>query len=140
MNGWMGVTNRIPGTPYLFDASGWAYRDPIMAGSARAVAAGLPYHLTQRGNRGQDTLFCDDDCRAYIYLMGEWPTNCGAEVWMHCLMPNHVHLIVVPESEESLRRAVGEADRRYTTMVNFRQRGRGRLWQGRFGSYVMDGR
>ena len=29
------------------------------------------------------------------------------EVWAYCLMPNHVHLIAVPESPESLRRALG---------------------------------
>jgi putative transposase len=49
-----------------------------------------------------------------------------------------VHLIAVPESEESLRRALGEAHRRYTRGVNFRQGWRGHLWQGRFASFPMD--
>ena len=53
-------------------------------------------------------------------------------------MPNHVHLIVVPESEDRLRRAIGETHRRYTRHVNFRERWRGHLWQGRFASYVLD--
>ena len=53
-------------------------------------------------------------------------------------MPNHVHLIVVPQSVESLRRAIGEVHRRYTRRINFRDRWRGRLWQGRFASFVMD--
>jgi putative transposase len=104
------------------------------------VAAGLPHHLTQRGDRRQETFFCDDDYRAYIQLMGEWCTKSGAEVRAYCLMPNHVHLILVPESEESLRRAVGEAHRRYTRLMNFRDRWRGHLWQGQFGSYAMDER
>ena len=42
---------------------------------------------------------------------------CHAEqvaIWAYCLMPNHVHLIVVPQSAESLRRAIGEAHPRYT--------------------------
>jgi putative transposase len=73
-----------------------------MVGIGRAVAAGLPCQLTQGGNRRQETFFCDDDCRAYIQLMGEWRTKCGAEVRGYCLMPNHVHLFLVPESEESL--------------------------------------
>jgi putative transposase len=54
-------------------------------------------------------------------------------------MPNHTHLIAVPQSEESLRRAIGEAHRRYTRMINFREQWRGHLWQGRLGSFVMDG-
>jgi len=36
-------------------------------------------------------------------------------------MPNHVHLIAVPESEDGLRRAIGEAHRRYTRRINVRE-------------------
>jgi hypothetical protein len=37
------------------------------------------------------------------------------------LMPNHVHLIVVPRSEDGLRRGIGAAHRRDTRHVNFRE-------------------
>ncbi len=53
-------------------------------------------------------------------------------------MPNHVHLIAVPKTEDGLRRAIGEAHRRYTRRINFREKWRGYLWQGRFASFVMD--
>jgi putative transposase len=53
-------------------------------------------------------------------------------------MPNHVHLIVVPGEEVGLRRAIGEAHRRYTRHINFREKWRGYLWQGRFASFPMD--
>jgi putative transposase len=53
-------------------------------------------------------------------------------------MPNHVHLIVVPKSMDGLQRAIGEAHRRYTRLVNSRQGWRGHLWQGRFASFVLD--
>ena len=33
---------------------------------------------------------------------------------------------------------IGEAHRRYTRMINFREDWRGYLWQGRFHSFVMD--
>ena len=91
-----------------------------MARMARVVAPGLPHHITQRGNRRQETFFCEDDYAVYIELMAEWCARCGVEVWAYCLMPNHVHLITVPESEDSLRRAIGEAHRRYTRRINFR--------------------
>jgi putative transposase len=105
---------------------------------ARVVAPGLPHHITQRGNRRQQTFFCEGDYAAYIDLMAEWCARCGVKVWAYCLMPNHVHLIAVPESEDSLRRAIGEAHRRYTRRINFREGWRGCLWQGRFASFVMD--
>ena len=111
-----------------------------MARIARIVAPGYPHHITQRGNRRQETFFSDDDYRTYKKLMAEWCTRCGVEVWAYCLMPNHIHLIAVPESEEALRRAIGEAHRRYTRYINFKKGWRGYLWQGRFSSYTMDER
>jgi putative transposase len=109
-----------------------------MARIARVIAAGIPHHVTQRGNRRLPTFFGDEDYNAYIDLMAEWCGKCGVEIWAYCLMPNHVHLIAVPESEDGLRRGIGEAHRRYSRMINFRQDWRGHLWQGRFASFPMD--
>jgi len=109
-----------------------------MARIARVVAPSYPHHITQRGNRRQETFFNDKDYQAYIDLMSEWCSRCNVEVWAYCLMPNHIHLIAVPESEDGLRLAIGEAHRRYTRRINFREGWRGHLWQGRFASYIMD--
>ena len=109
-----------------------------MARIARVVAPGFPHHITQRGNRRQETFFSDEDYQAYINLMSEWCSLCNVEVWAYCLMPNHIHLIAVPESADGLRLTIGEAHRRYTRRINFREGWRGHLWQGRFTSYVMD--
>jgi len=109
-----------------------------MARLARVVIPGVPHYLTQRGNRRQQVFFAEEDYAAYLNLMREWCSRCKVEVWAYCLMPNHVHLIVVPETGEGLRLGVGEAHRRYTRMVNFREGWRGHLWQGCFASYPMD--
>jgi putative transposase len=53
-------------------------------------------------------------------------------------MPNHVNLVAVPETIESLNLAIGEAHRRYTLRVYFREGWRGHLWQGRFSSFILD--
>src|SRR5439155_21441907 len=50
------------------------------------------------------------------------------------------HLVAVRPTEDSSRRAIGEAHRRYTLMVNEREGWQGYLWQGRFASYAMDER
>ncbi len=105
---------------------------------ARVVVPGVPHHVTQRGNRRQRTFFEDGDYRAYVEMMGEWCEKSEVAVWAYCLMPNHVHLILVPHGEDGLRRAVGEAHRRFTVHVNRRQEWSGHLWQGRFSSYPMD--
>ena len=109
-----------------------------MARLARVVIPGIPHHITQRGNRRQETFFSDEDYRLYLELMAEWCGRYSVEVWAYCLMPNHTHLIVVPESEPYLRQAIGEAHRRFTRQINFREGWCGHLWQGRFSSYPMD--
>lgn len=109
-----------------------------MARIARVVAPDMPHHVTQRGNRRLRTFFRDEDYARYLDLMAEWCSLCGIAIWGYCLMPNHVHLIAVPQSEEGLCRGIGEAHRRYTLHVNTREGWRGHLWQGRFASYVMD--
>ena len=60
------------------------------------------------------------------------------DIWAYCLMPNHIHLIAVPQTKEGLNLAVGEPHRRYTRRVNFREGWRGHFWQGRFVSFVME--
>jgi putative transposase len=109
-----------------------------MARLARVVVPGIPHHVTQRGNRRQPTFFCDADYAVYLELMAEWCEKCAVRIWAYCLMPNHVHLIAVPKTADGLCRAIGEAHRRYTRHVNFREGWRGHLWQGRFASYVLD--
>jgi putative transposase len=107
---------------------------------ARAVAPGIPHHVTQRGNRRQQTFFNDEDYLAYLELMSEWCGKYQVVIWAYCLMPNHIHLIAVPKTKDGLNLAIGEAHRRYTRRINFREGWRGHLWQGRFSSFVMDER
>ena len=60
---------------------------PGMARLARLVIPGLPHHVTQRGNRRQQTFFGDEDYAAYVELMAEWRGELGVEIWGYCLMP-----------------------------------------------------
>jgi putative transposase len=109
-----------------------------MARMARAVAPGLPHYVTQRGNRRQQTFFNEEDYQSYLELMSEWCEARQVDIWAYCLMPNHIHLIALPKEKESLTLAIGEAHRRYTRRINFREGWRGHLWQGRFSSFIMD--
>ena len=105
---------------------------------ARVIAAGYPHHITQRGNRRLPTFFGDEDYHHYLRLMSQMLRKYDVAVWAYCLMPNHVHLIAVPQTEDGLRRGIGEAHRRYTRMINLREGWCGHLWQGRFASFPLD--
>jgi len=52
-----------------------------MARIARVVAPNLPHHVTQRGNRRQETFFCEEDYQEYIRLIAEWCSRWHVEVW-----------------------------------------------------------
>ena len=88
-----------------------------MARMPRLVVPGYPHHVTQRGNRRQRTFFTEDDYRHYIALVSESAREAETEIWAHCLMPNHVHLVMVPSTEDGLRATLGEAHRHYTRHV-----------------------
>jgi putative transposase len=110
----------------------------LMARIARVIAPGFPHHVTQRGNRRQQTFFGDKDYRAYVNLLPEHCLAHGVLIWGWCLRPNHVHLIAVPATEAGLRLAIGKTHRHYTRRVNSREGWRRHLRQGRFSSCPMD--
>ena len=109
-----------------------------MARLARVVAAGTPHLVTQRGNRGQNVFFSDADYEVYKGLLAEGCRIAHTSVLAYCLLPDRVHLILVPRDEDGLRAALGESHRRYTREINGREGWRGFLWQGRFASCPLD--
>ena len=109
-----------------------------MARLARLVVPGLPHHVTQRGNGRARTFFSEADYALYRDLLAEHCAAAGVEVWAWVLMPNHVHLILVPGDEDGLRRALAPVHRRYAGHVHAREKRTGHFWQGRFGAVAMD--
>jgi putative transposase len=106
---------------------------------ARVVIPGCPHHVVQRGNRRLKVFFSDGDKEIYLELIRRHARKCGLSIWAYCLMDNHVHMVMVPRERDSLARGLGEAHRKYTSLINIRKNWKGYLWQGRFISYPMDG-
>ena len=104
----------------------------------RLVVPHHPHHVTQRGVRRQTTFFNDLDYRRYLRLAAELLQDVNLEIWAYCLMPNHMHAIVVPRCNESLSKFFAQLHRRYARGTNRRNEWRGHLWQERFYSVVMD--
>ncbi len=53
-------------------------------------------------------------------------------------MPNHIHLIAVPERDDSLARALGCTHSEYALALNQAQGRSGHVWQNRFFSCLLD--
>ena len=109
-----------------------------MARLARVVIPNHPHHFTQRGNGRAQTFFGDGDYALYRDLLSAHCHAAGVEVWAWCLMPNHVHLILVPSDPDGLRRALARVHRIYAGTIQARRRRTGHFWQGRFGAVAMD--
>lgn len=105
---------------------------------ARVVIPDVPHHVTQRGNRRQDVFFGQADYAAYVALLKQACAATGVRCLAWCLMPNHVHLILMPPTVNSLQLAVSDLHRRYARQINRAHDWTGYLFQGRFASYPMD--
>lgn len=104
----------------------------------RIVVPEQPHHVIQRGNRSQQVFFYPGDKILYLKLLKKQIIKHNVKVWAYCLMDNHVHLVMVPKTQEGLAKAVAETNRKFTCHINDRYGWRGYLWQGRFISFVMD--
>jgi putative transposase len=108
-----------------------------MPRSARIVAPGIPYHITQRGTNRQRILFTGADRSLYLRLVRENLEDAGCRVLAYCLMTNHVHFVVMPDREDSLAVLFGRANGRYAQALNIRKGRCGHLWQPRYHSCPM---
>lgn len=104
----------------------------------RIVVPGYPHHVTQRGSRRLRTFFDDSDYHFYLSLLRAVKGKAGLDVWAYCLMPNHVHLVVVPARPDSLAKAIGVTHQIHARRINAARGWQGHLWQERFHSFPMD--
>jgi putative transposase len=105
---------------------------------ARIVVPDVPHHITQRGNRQLQIFFSDADRQRYVDMLAEACTAHAVKCLAWCLMDNHVHLILVPPSANSLRAVLASTHTRYAQRVNYHNGLTGHLFQGRYASYAMD--
>lgn len=109
-----------------------------MARQPRLVLPGAVHHLLQRGNNRQAVFIDEHDRRAYIDHLREATRLHGVRVHGYALMPNHVHLLVTPQAEAGLARAMQTLGRRYVAAFNQRHGRSGTLWEGRFRTAVIE--
>ncbi len=110
-----------------------------MSRLARVVIPGIPHHVTQRGNGGARVFFSDDDYTLYLKLLTSACVAARVRCLAYVLMPNHVHLILVPKTVDGLSKAMSSVHRAYAGALNARRKKTGHFWQGRFGCVAMDG-
>src|SRR5688572_9810138 len=104
----------------------------------RAVFSGLPHHVTQRGNHRDRVFFSKGDEKAYLSLLHAYATVNEVQIVAYCLMPNHIHLVLVPRTVDSIHLALRAIHSQYAQRVNRMRGQKGHLWQGRYFSSPLD--
>jgi putative transposase len=105
---------------------------------ARAVAAGFPHHVVQRGNNRGEIFFSPEDRAVYLYLVKRYAEKWNTSIICYCLMINHVHLLARPSADESLQKMMQGLTLCYAQHINRKYRRTGRLWESRYHSCVVD--
>jgi len=105
---------------------------------ARIVFSGYPHHVVQRGNNRQDIFFDTADREFYLALLKKYANECNCKTRAYCLMNNHVHILLVPQNNDSLSRIMQKLSLTFTQFFNKKYKRTGRLWECRFHSSPVD--
>ena len=108
-----------------------------MARRSRCLIAGLPCHITQRGVDRCTTFSSDQDRATYLHLLHQNLADAQVRVLGWCLMSNHVHVVALPQREDSLSILFRRVHGRYAQYYNARAGRTGHLWQNRFFACVL---
>ena len=101
---------------------------------ARLAIAGIPWHIIQRGNNRSDCFYTEDDYLYYLEQLQRQSVEFGCQIHAHCLMTNHVHLLLTPDAKDGASLMMKNLGQRYVQYINRRYRRTGTLWEGRFKS------
>lgn len=105
---------------------------------ARTVFAGIPHHVTQRGNRREQVFFKDADRQIYLEWLESYAVRYELLILAWCLMTNHDHLLAVPAEPDGLQSVFKPLHTRYAQYIDRESGWSGHLWQGRFFSSPLD--
>jgi putative transposase len=104
----------------------------------RFYLPGLPAHVIQRGNSRQPVFYESVDYQAYLAWLKEGADKHGCAIHAYCLMTNHVHLLLTPESQEAISKTIQFVGRHYVPYINHTYGKSGTLWEGRHKGCVVD--
>jgi putative transposase len=92
----------------------------------------MTLHVIQRGNNHGLIFRAPSDYDVFRITLRRAVDRYGLRVHAYVLMDNHFHLMVTPQSEGALPRAMQSIGRRYVRFFNDRYERTGGLWEGRY--------
>ncbi len=109
-----------------------------MARLPRILLPEQPHHLVQRGNNRSAIFFHDDDYRFFLDCLKSASQRYPCRIHAYVLVPNHLHLLVSPDTQDGLARLMQSVGRRYVQFINRTYQRTGTLWEGRYRAALID--
>ena len=103
-----------------------------MARLPRLALAGHLHHLIHRGHNLQPIVLDDEDRKTLLAALQDSAATHKVAIHAYVVMPNHLHLLATPASDDGLSRMMQALGRRYVSAFNLRHGRVGTLWEGRF--------
>lgn len=109
-----------------------------MARLPRLVLPNHPHHIIQEGNDRQLIFREDEDYQHFLGWLKDSAREFKVAVHAYVLMPNHLHLLASPSTEEGLARMMQRVGRYYVPWFNQKYQRLGGLFRGRFKTSLID--
>jgi putative transposase len=98
----------------------------------RLIHAGHCYHILNRANQKARIFHRESDYLHFVHLMGRAQEHVELPVLAVCLMPNHVHFVVMPIADRDVTTWMHWLFTTHSRHYNDRYEKVGHVWQGRF--------
>ena len=104
----------------------------------RYFVPGVTAHIVQRGHNRAACFRRDNDYLLYLLHLRELSERHGCDVHAYCLMTNHVHLLLTPSTPHACISLMRDLGQRYVQHFNRYYGRKGTLWEGRYGSFLVE--
>jgi putative transposase len=104
---------------------------------SRGLVDNSVYHVINRGNGGQVVFRKDKDYEAFIDIVLEARLNYSVKVFAYCLMPNHFHMVLMPDRAEHLSKMMQWLMTSHVRRYHRHYGTSGHIWQGRYKSFLI---
>jgi len=109
-----------------------------MPRNLRCILPGLPHHALQRGNNRNIVFHNQADKEYFLDNLKNSLSENKVEIGAYCLMTNHFHLLLYPESKEGFIRFMKNISQVYSQYFNREYKCTGKLWENRYKLNIVD--
>jgi putative transposase len=109
-----------------------------MARLPRFVIPDQPQHVIVRGNNRAEIFCAEADYKFYLEKLQLACDKHGCKRHAYVLMTNHLHLLITPQEEQGIGKAMQMLGRYYVQYYNYTYQRTGTLWEGRYKATLID--